>query len=77
MILITRRSELSAVLALLAYPFLVGTFLLRQGGSLDQAFLVGTGMAVVAAFWGIWHLVSGLALSGLWSIGLVKKESVL
>ena len=35
------------------------------------------GMALVAAFWGIWHLVSGLALSGLWSIGVVKKESVL
>jgi BASS family bile acid:Na+ symporter len=35
------------------------------------------GMALLAAFWGIWHLVSGLALSGLWSIGLVKKESVL
>ena len=25
------------------------------------------GMAVVAAFWGIWHLVSGLALATLWS----------
>lgn len=35
------------------------------------------GMALLAAFWGIWHLVSGLALSGLWSKVLVKKESVL
>lgn len=25
------------------------------------------GMALVAAFWGIWHLVSGLLLAGLWS----------
>ena len=35
------------------------------------------GMALLAAFWGIWHLVSGLALSGLWSRLLVKKESAL
>lgn len=25
------------------------------------------GMAVVAAFWGIWHIVSGLTVSGIWS----------
>ena len=25
------------------------------------------GMAVAAAFWGIWHAISGLALAGLWS----------
>ncbi|PIE13099.1 MAG: symporter [Rhodobacterales bacterium] len=25
------------------------------------------GMAVVAAFWGIWHAISGLALAALWS----------
>jgi len=25
------------------------------------------GMALVAAFWGIWHLVSGLLLAGFWS----------
>lgn len=25
------------------------------------------GMALIAAFWGIWHLVSGLTLAGLWS----------
>lgn len=25
------------------------------------------GMAIVAAFWGIWHMVSGLTLSWLWS----------
>lgn len=25
------------------------------------------GMALIAAFWGIWHLVSGLILAGLWS----------
>lgn len=26
------------------------------------------GMALLAAFWGIWHLVSGLALSALWGV---------
>jgi BASS family bile acid:Na+ symporter len=35
------------------------------------------GMALLAAFWGIWHLVSGLALSGFWSRVPAKKESVL
>ena len=25
------------------------------------------GMAVVAAWWGIWHIISGLSISGLWS----------
>ena len=25
------------------------------------------GMAIVAAWWGIWHILSGLALAGLWS----------
>ena len=25
------------------------------------------GMAILAAFWGIWHIVSGLVLAGLWS----------
>ncbi len=32
------------------------------------AFFEGLGgMALIAAFWGIWHLVSGLLLSGYWS----------
>jgi BASS family bile acid:Na+ symporter len=35
------------------------------------------GMALVAAFWGIWHLVSGLALSAIWGGVPVRKESVL
>jgi BASS family bile acid:Na+ symporter len=25
------------------------------------------GMAVAAAFWGIWHAISGLALAAVWS----------
>ncbi|MCP5086540.1 MAG: bile acid:sodium symporter family protein, partial [Rhodobacteraceae bacterium] len=30
------------------------------------------GMAVVAAFWGIWHLISGIALAGL----MARAEAV-
>ena len=26
------------------------------------------GMAVITAWWGIWHIISGLTLSGIWSI---------
>jgi BASS family bile acid:Na+ symporter len=33
------------------------------------------GMALIAAFWGIWHLVSGLAISGIWGVLPLKKES--
>lgn len=29
------------------------------------------GMAILAAFWGIWHIVSGLVLAGIWS-GKIK-----
>lgn len=49
LILVTRRSELSAVLALIAFPFVNAATLLRQGAPQDDAFLVGSGMAVVAA----------------------------
>lgn len=31
------------------------------------------GMAIMAAFWGIWHIVSGLLLSYIWSSKLVTK----
>ena len=31
----------------------------------------------LAAFWGIWHLVSGLAVSGIWGALPLKKETVL
>ena len=33
------------------------------------------GMALLAAFWGIWHLVSGLVLAGLWSKKPILKET--
>jgi BASS family bile acid:Na+ symporter len=32
------------------------------------------GMALVAAFWGIWHLVSGLLLASIWGRKSKKKE---
>lgn len=32
------------------------------------------GMALLAAFWGIWHIVSGLILAGLWNYKAVIKE---
>ena len=25
------------------------------------------GMAIIAAWWGIWHIISGLTVAGLWS----------
>jgi BASS family bile acid:Na+ symporter len=31
------------------------------------------GMAILAAFWGIWHLISGLLLAGYWSKRPIKK----
>lgn len=31
------------------------------------------GMALVAACWGIWHLISGLLIAGLWSSRALKK----
>ncbi|BFP42296.1 bile acid:sodium symporter family protein [Flavobacteriaceae bacterium GF1] len=34
------------------------------------------GMALLTAFWGIWHLISGLVLSGFWGYGSVEKEEL-
>jgi len=35
------------------------------------------GMALLAAFWGIWHLVSGLMLSSFWSSKtIIEKEEI-
>jgi BASS family bile acid:Na+ symporter len=35
------------------------------------------GMALLAAFWGIWHLVSGLLLAGFWGNKPIKKEELI
>ncbi|MBD1259212.1 bile acid:sodium symporter family protein [Maribacter polysiphoniae] len=34
------------------------------------------GMALLAAFWGIWHLVSGLVLSAFWGYKPIGKEEL-
>ncbi len=34
------------------------------------------GMALLAAFWGIWHLVSGLILAGFWGYRPITKEKL-
>ncbi len=34
------------------------------------------GMALVAAFWGIWHLVSGLLLAGVWGYRAFENEEL-
>ncbi|MRI02014.1 bile acid:sodium symporter family protein [Kriegella sp. EG-1] len=34
------------------------------------------GMALLAAFWGIWHLISGLILASIWGYKPIKKETL-
>ena len=34
------------------------------------------GMALLAAFWGIWHIVSGLFLAALWNGKSITKETI-
>ncbi|MEO9894597.1 bile acid:sodium symporter family protein [Aurantibacter sp.] len=34
------------------------------------------GMALLAAFWGIWHLISGLILATIWGYNPIKKETL-
>ncbi|KJD35892.1 symporter [Tamlana sedimentorum] len=34
------------------------------------------GMAILAAFWGIWHIISGLVLAFYWSYTSVKKVAI-
>ena len=36
------------------------------------------GMAIIAAWWGIWHIFSGLTMAGIWTkfdFGLKKAKS--
>jgi len=35
-----------------------------------------SGMLLIAAFWGVWHLVSGIGLSTIWSKIVIKNESL-
>ena len=34
------------------------------------------GMALLAAFWGIWHIISGLILAAFWNRKSVVKETI-
>lgn len=34
------------------------------------------GMTVIAAWWGVWHIISGLAIAGFWSKKPVLKTAV-
>lgn len=34
------------------------------------------GMALIAAFWGVWHIVSGLILAAFWNRKSVAKETI-
>ena len=34
-----------------------------------------SGMILIAAFWGVWHLVSGLVLAGIWSRQTARGEA--
>ncbi len=34
------------------------------------------GMALLAAFWGVWHIISGMILASLWSLKPVQKEKL-
>jgi len=38
------------------------------GGNISNFFDGLGGMAVVAAWWGVWHIVAGLALSSYWRL---------
>jgi BASS family bile acid:Na+ symporter len=36
------------------------------------------GMAIIAAWWGIWHIIAGLGIAGIWTnfnFGLSKSTS--
>jgi glycerol-3-phosphate acyltransferase PlsY len=54
--LVTRRPHASAIAALLAYPFLTGTVLLRVGWLREDAFAATTAAGLVAAISLIKHL---------------------
>jgi BASS family bile acid:Na+ symporter len=38
---------------------------------------LGTGgMAIIAAWWGVWHIISGLVVSSLWSLRKLPKKEI-
>ncbi len=49
----------------------LGLVLLFNPNIFPPDIMIG-GMAVVTAWWGVWHILSGLSLSGIWSMIPVK-----
>jgi len=49
----------------------LGLVLLFNPNIFPPDIMIG-GMAVVTAWWGVWHIISGLSLSGIWSMIPVK-----
>ncbi len=52
----------------------LGLVLLFNPNIFPPDMMIG-GMAIVTAWWGVWHIISGLLLSGAWSI-IPPKEAV-
>ncbi len=34
------------------------------------------GMAIIAAWWGVWHILSGLVVSSVWSMRIIPKKEI-
>ena len=47
----------------------------RQKERLSRVFPEASGMILIAAFWGVWHLVSGLLLAWWWSRGHDDRQN--
>lgn len=52
----------------------LGLVLLFNPNIFPPEMMIG-GMAVVTAWWGVWHIISGLTLSGIWSAIPLKVRS--
>ncbi|NSW95742.1 MAG: bile acid:sodium symporter family protein, partial [Bacteroidales bacterium] len=50
----------------------LGLVLLFNPNIFPPGIMIG-GMAIVTAWWGVWHIISGLSLSGIWSLIPVKN----
>lgn len=50
----------------------LGLVLLFNPNIFPPEIMIG-GMAIVTAWWGVWHIISGLSLAGIWSLVPVKN----
>lgn len=53
----------------------LGLVLLLNPAIFPQELPIG-GMAAITAWWGIWHIISGLSIAGLWRSNAKQKELV-